>query len=50
MYVKREALGRPEVDAFLAYLLDNNAELAETALFVPLTDDQLTDSRAALKG
>jgi phosphate transport system substrate-binding protein len=41
IYVKKESLARPEVAAFVKYILDNNATIAETALFIPLNDEQL---------
>jgi phosphate transport system substrate-binding protein len=48
MYVKTESLARPEVAAFMQYILDNNAAITEAALFIPLTDDQLAEQEAAL--
>jgi phosphate transport system substrate-binding protein len=48
VYVKTTSQERPEVKAFLQYMLDNEREIAEGALFVPLTDAQLARSRAAL--
>jgi phosphate transport system substrate-binding protein len=41
IYVKQEALTRPEVEAFLRYILDNEQAIAEASQFVPLTDEQL---------
>jgi phosphate transport system substrate-binding protein len=41
IYVKQEALSRPEVEAFLRYILDNEQAIAEASQFVPLTDEQL---------
>jgi phosphate transport system substrate-binding protein len=48
MYVKTESLARPEVAAFMQYILDNNAAITEAALFIPLTDDQLAEQESAL--
>ena len=48
IYAKKEALGRPEVEAFLRYLLENETAIAEAAQFVPLTDEQLTKANADL--
>jgi phosphate transport system substrate-binding protein len=48
IYAKNESLQRPEVKAFLQYLLDNQQEIAESAQFVPLEDDQLQKSKDAL--
>lgn len=48
MYVSNEAVTRPEVKGFLTYALDNHTEVAETALFVPMSDEQATKSKDAL--
>jgi phosphate transport system substrate-binding protein len=54
MYAKQASLTRPEVEAFVRYALDNSAEIAEAAQFVPLTDEQLQkaedDLEAAVEG
>jgi phosphate transport system substrate-binding protein len=39
-----------QVSTFLEFLLDNQASLAEGALFVPLTDEQVGRSRTVLEG
>jgi phosphate transport system substrate-binding protein len=44
IYVKNESLQRPEVKAFVQYMLDNAQSIAEIARFVPLNDEQLTES------
>jgi phosphate transport system substrate-binding protein len=48
IYVKKSSLERPEVAAFMRFILDNEAEIARAAQFVPLTDEQLAEARAAL--
>jgi len=40
IYAKKESFGRPEVAAFVQYMLDNAAEIAEETQYVPLTDEQ----------
>jgi phosphate transport system substrate-binding protein len=50
VYAKRESLERPEVEAFLRYVLENEKEIAEAARFVPLTDEQLAEAERALGG
>jgi len=50
IYVKKDALGRPEIAAFVRYILDNGIEIAEASQFVPLTDEQLTKAQADLEG
>ena len=42
IYVKKESLSRPEVAAFLRYILDHEQAIAEASQFVPLTEEQLT--------
>jgi phosphate transport system substrate-binding protein len=52
IYAKNESFKRPEVEAFLKYILDNNQSITASALFIPLTDEQLqkaeTDFQTAL--
>ena len=48
VYVKKESLAKPEVAAFVKYILDNNASIAETALFIPLTQEQLAAEQEEL--
>lgn len=42
IYTKADAAQRPEVKAFADFYLENQATLTEEALFVPLTDAQVT--------
>jgi phosphate transport system substrate-binding protein len=49
IYTKAEAAERPEIAAFLNYYLDNSESITTEALFVPLTEDQLTEARAELE-
>ena len=46
LYVKKSALERPEVDAFIRFMLENETEIAEAAKYVPLTDAQLSKANA----
>ena len=48
IYAKTESFQRPEVQAFMQFALDNNAEIAEGALYVPLTDEQLAAAEDGL--
>ena len=50
IYVKKNALQRPEVEAFLRYMLDNETAIAEASQFVPMTDEQLAKAEADLEG
>jgi phosphate transport system substrate-binding protein len=50
VYAKTESLQKPEVEAFMRYVLDNGIEIAEASKFVPLTDEQLTKAQADLEG
>ena len=49
VYAKEEALARPEVEAFIRYLIDNETEIAEASQFVPLTDEQITKAESDLE-
>jgi phosphate transport system substrate-binding protein len=46
IYVKNTSLQKPEVKAFVKFLLDNEQTIAKNALFVPLTDEQLQKSQS----
>ncbi|HJV29524.1 MAG TPA: PstS family phosphate ABC transporter substrate-binding protein, partial [Gaiellaceae bacterium] len=48
IYAKKASFDRPEVHAFIEFILDNEHEIAEAAQFVPLTDEQLTKAKADL--
>ena len=48
IYVKTSSLERPEVAEFLGFMIDNGAEIAEQAEFVPLTAEQLAEARSTL--
>lgn len=48
VYVKKESYARPEVKAFLEYMLQNQETIATEALFTPLTPAQVEEARAAL--
>ena len=45
MYPSAEALQRPEVLAFLEFYIANQDAIAEQALFVPLTEEQASESQ-----
>jgi phosphate transport system substrate-binding protein len=49
LYVKKESLARPEVEAFVRFTLANEKEIAAAAQFVPLTDEQLAKAKADLE-
>jgi phosphate transport system substrate-binding protein len=40
VYPSVNALIRPEVEAFFQYYVDNNADIAKSALFIPLNNEQ----------
>jgi phosphate transport system substrate-binding protein len=52
VYAKNEALRKPEVEAFMRFMIDNATEIAEASQYVPLTAAQVekatTDLEAAL--
>jgi phosphate transport system substrate-binding protein len=47
VYAKTESFAKPEVEAFVGYMLGNAASIAEEAQFVPLTDAQVQKQQAA---
>ncbi len=49
VYVKKQSLARPEVEAFVRYMLDNETAIAEASQFVPLTDAQIEKANADLE-
>ena len=48
VYAKKEAFGRPEVEAFIQYMITNQQQIAETAQFVPLTAEQSATAEGEL--
>ncbi|WP_375001457.1 PstS family phosphate ABC transporter substrate-binding protein [Aeromicrobium sp. CTD01-1L150] len=48
IYPSGDALERDEVLEFLTFYIDNQAEIAEEALFIPLTDEQEDVAHAAV--
>jgi phosphate transport system substrate-binding protein len=46
IYVKNSSLQKPEVKAFVKYLLDNEESIAQSSLFVPMTDEQAQKSNS----
>ena len=48
MYPSEKAMARPEVKAFMEFVLENQAAIADAAKIVPLTDAQAQKARTAL--
>jgi phosphate transport system substrate-binding protein len=48
MYPSAKAIARPEVKAFMDFVLANYQEIADTAKIVPLTDAQAGEAKTAL--
>jgi phosphate transport system substrate-binding protein len=48
MYPSTEAMGRPEVQAFMEFVTTQATAIAEAAKFVPLTPEQQTEAEGAL--
>ena len=46
VYAKTESFQRPEVHAFVQYMLDNAVQIAEESDFVPLTDEQVEKAKS----
>jgi phosphate transport system substrate-binding protein len=49
IYVKNTSLQKPEVKAFVKYLVDNQESIAQSALFVPMTAEQAQKSQSAFE-
>jgi phosphate transport system substrate-binding protein len=49
VYGKNEALAKPEVAAFVRYMIDNATAIAEASQYVPLTDEQAEQAHADLE-
>jgi phosphate transport system substrate-binding protein len=47
IYPGAQQLQKPEVEAFVQYYLDNVNSVAESVGFIPLTDEQLSESQTA---
>jgi phosphate transport system substrate-binding protein len=50
MYPSAKAMARPEVEAFMDFVIANQSEIAEAARIVPMTDEQATAAKGALAG
>jgi phosphate transport system substrate-binding protein len=48
VYFKAESLERPEVGAFAQYYADNQETITETALFIPLSEEQADNQQQIL--
>ena len=48
MYPSKKAMQRPEVKAFMDFVLNNEVEIAEAAAMVPMTEQQINDAKSAL--
>jgi phosphate transport system substrate-binding protein len=49
MYPSTKAIARPEVKAFMDFVIENQADIAKAAQIVPMTEEQLTKAQADLK-
>jgi phosphate transport system substrate-binding protein len=49
MYPSADAMQKPEVAAFMQYVVDNYDSIAEAALIVPMDDAQASDATSALE-
>lgn len=48
-YPSTETVARPEIKAFLQFILDNNERLTEVAGYIPLTDELIATSKANIE-
>ena len=49
IYAKKESFARPEVEAFVQYIIDNETQIAESSQFIPMTEEQLTKAKTDLE-
>jgi phosphate transport system substrate-binding protein len=49
IYPSKDALAKPDVNAFVQYYLDNYEQLSETAQLVPMTPEQAQKSQASFQ-
>jgi len=49
MYPSAKAIARPEVKAFMDFIIANQADIAKAAQIVPMTEEQLTKAKDDLK-
>ncbi len=49
MYPSSESAKKPEVKAYIQYILDNNEKINQAADYVPLTDELLTKAKSNLQ-
>jgi phosphate transport system substrate-binding protein len=49
MYPSKEAIAKPEVKAFMDFVIANQQAIAEAAQIVPLTSEQATEAESSLK-
>jgi phosphate transport system substrate-binding protein len=49
VYPSQDAVGRPEVRAFLEFFVENGAEIAEAATFIPLNDEQRQEAEQQIE-
>jgi phosphate transport system substrate-binding protein len=49
MYPSKEAMAKPEVKAFMDFVVANQQAIAEAAQIVPLTEEQATEAESALQ-
>ena len=49
IYPSDKALERPEVQAFLDFYIENSDDIAEQALYVPLSDEQREEAKSKIE-
>jgi ABC-type phosphate transport system substrate-binding protein len=49
MYPSAKAMKRPEVKAFMDFVIANQDQIAKAAKIVPMTSEQASDAKASLK-
>ena len=49
MYPSQKSLAKPQVKAFVDFLMANQQEIATAAQIVPMTEEQATKAKTALQ-
>jgi len=48
MYVKNDSFTRPEVEAFMQYVIENESSVSSSAALISLTDEQQSTAQTEL--
>ena len=49
MYPKQESMQRPEVEAFVSFIVENYEQIAEASRIVPMNQEQAQETQGELR-